>query len=317
MDNMIFIIGAGRSGTTWLHLMLGSHEKIATGQESQLFNNYLSHLITQWKSELNYPKTSKVRFHGISSYIDENEFYQLLTNFSDGVFSNALKAKKTATYLLEKSPNNSLHVKEIYRCYPNAKFIHLIRDGRDVTASILAAKKSWGKAWHHRTAEDAINEWQSLLSASREVSELTENYIEVRYEDLLTDGTNQLKRIFEFLEIDATEPALQEMYDSHAFSKLKKNDYKKDTFLNTGITQASGTDSRHEPKEFFRKGIAGDWKISLSKKQISEVEWVAGDLLNQLGYSCDKPNAKPFHMKLRRLKSALRSSISTMIHRFK
>jgi len=41
MDNIAFIAGSGRSGTTWLQLMLGSHPAVATAQESQLFNNYL------------------------------------------------------------------------------------------------------------------------------------------------------------------------------------------------------------------------------------------------------------------------------------
>lgn len=319
MDNMVFIIGSGRSGTTWLHLMLGSHPLIATGQESQLFNNYFASLVNQWKTEINYPKTDELRFHGISSYLKETEFYQLLQQFARGVFEKIFTEKPQATYFLEKSPNNSHHIDTIHRCFPNAKFIHVIRDGRDVAASIMAAKKSWGKYWAFNSVEEAILDWKIALESALEAKKFTKHYLEVRYEDLLTNGVSELEKLFQFLEISVSQEEIQAIYDSHQFKKLKNNDYKKDTFINPGQTKASGTKERAEPKDFFRKGVAGDWKNVFSNNQLKEIYWTAGDLLHTLGYA-DKQTVSvsmPLHLRARRIKQSLRKNIAKFINKLK
>ncbi len=319
MDNIVFIIGAGRSGTTWLQLMLGSHPLIATGQESQLFNNYFSSMVKQWNRELQYPTSNNLRFHGISAYLNEEQFYFLLKQFASDVFDRVFQEKPQATYFLEKSPNNSEHIETIYRCFPKAKFIHLIRDGRDVVASILAAKKGWGKAWHHQSVEDASNEWKTLLQAAQKAKTLTDQYLEIRYENLLNDGIAQMKNVFEFLDISISKAEVDELYQAHRFKKLKQNDYKRDTFINPGQTNASGTKSRPEPENFFRKGIAGDWKTSFSKAQLQELYWTAGDLLTSLGYT-DRETASvsiPVNLRLRRIKQSGKRMAAKLINQLK
>lgn len=284
MENIVFIIGCGRSGTTWLHLMLGSHEQIATGQESQLFHNYIRPMRDRWLMEINYPKDSNLRFHGISSYIKEEQFYGLLRNFADGVFCNVMKEKPGATHFLEKSPNNSFNVDIIARCYPKARFIHVIRDGRDVAASMLAAGKGWGRYWAPSRVEPAALEWKTAIHDSRTASELSPYYMEVRYEDLLDKGYQELERIFQFLDIPCSQEQVQSIYDAHTFDKLQSNNYQKNTFLSPGETVASGTEERQEPKGFFRKGKAGDWQTFFNKSQQDEFYYIAGDLLEELGY---------------------------------
>ena len=101
---LVFIIGAPRSGTTWLHLMLGAHSEIVTGQESQVFSNYLAPMYARWKMELDYPQSDGVRQHGIATYLDEDEFLDLLRNFAGKVFEKAKQEKPGATFFLEKSP---------------------------------------------------------------------------------------------------------------------------------------------------------------------------------------------------------------------
>lgn len=317
MENILFIVGSGRSGTTWLHLMLGSHPKIATGQESQLFNNYFSPLVKQWDTELNYPKTSDLRFHGISAYIKEPEFYRLLSDFAKGVFNTILAEKPSANWLLEKSPNNSHHIPTIQKCFPKAKYIHLIRDGRDVAASILSAKKSWGRYWSHQTVEDAANDWQTSLNAARQAQSAEENYIEVRYEDLLANGPETMSRIFQFLDIETTPEEIEALYAEFSFNKLKASNYNKNIFINPGDSTASGTESRAEPKEFFRKGISGDWKTFFQPNQLREFYWTAGNLLHELGYEDAKITTvrKPFHLKVRHRVQALRKLASAILRK--
>ncbi len=313
----VFIIGSGRSGTTWLHLMLGSHKLIATGQESQIFHNYFRQLRSKWEDELAYPQTEELRFHGISAYIDEPRFYQLMRQFADGVFSKLFEVKPEAEILLEKSPNNSFNVDTIFKCYPEARFIHVIRDGRDVVSSMLAAKKSWGRQWAPTFVQPAAEEWKAAVLQSKSIQFSSPHYIEVRYEDLLTNGYAELRRLFTFLGISCGDDEIKEIYDSHTFSKLSEGNYNKNTFINPGQTKASGTDQRSEPREFFRKGVSGGWKDTLSSSEIDEFMYYSGDLLIELGYlPKTKQNfKKPIRVGLRQLKKDILEVLRNLARR--
>lgn len=310
-SDVVFVVGAGRSGTTWLQMMLGAHPSVATGQESQLFNNYLRKMYEQWARELKFPETDKVRKHGITSYIDETRFIELLRSFAVDVFGNVMNAKPGATLFLEKSPNNSFNIDLIFKCFPDARYIHLIRDGRDVVTSMLAAKSGWGKGWAPDNGFDGASEWVTAVSESQRLADMTNRYIEVRYESLLTDGPAELRSIFEFLGVTASDEEVNGIYDRFAFDKLKKNEYKRDVLLNPGVAKASGTGSRSEPKGFFRKGISGDWKESLSKVQIAEVYWAAGEMLQQLSYTTDynAPSKPPSSIRRRNKVAAIKAFI--------
>ncbi len=310
-SDVVFIVGAGRSGTTWLQLMLGAHPLVATGQESQLFNNYLRTLYEQWNRELQYPETDKLRKHGITSFIDESRFVELIRSFAISIFDNVLTAKPGATIFLEKSPNNSFNIDLIFKCFPDARFIHMIRDGRDVVTSMLAAKSSWGRQWAPDYGFDAASEWVQAVSESQRLQHMSDRYIEVRYEDLLASGVRELGRLYDFLDLNCSESEISEVYNRFAFDKLKSNQYSRDVLLNPGVAKASGTDSRPEPKGFFRKGIAGDWRNSLSKVQLAEVYWAAGALLTELSYleSYAEPKKAPKSIRRRQVVSKLKSQL--------
>jgi len=265
--------------------MLGAHPLVATGQESQLFNNYLRKLDDQWHRELRYPETDKLRKHGITSFIDEERFIDLLRQFAISVFEGVMVAKPGATTFLEKSPNNSFNIDLIFKCFPDARFVHMIRDGRDVASSMLAAKSSWGRQWAPDHGLEAGLEWVEAVSESRRLRDMTDRYIEVRYEDLLSNGCDTLGNLYDFLGLPCTGEEVAQIYDRFSFKKLKENNYSRDVFLNPGVAKASGTEYRPEPKGFFRKGVAGDWKSSLSETQLAEVYWAAGELLAELSYT--------------------------------
>jgi len=313
-SDAVFIVGSGRSGTTWLHMMLGSNERIATGQESQLFHKYLRGLYEQWQRELSYPESDKLRKHGISSYISEEQFIEYVRDFATSIFDNVLTAKPGATLFLEKSPNNSFNVDLICKCFPDARFIHVLRDCRDVVASMLAAKKGWGGRWAPRSAHDAAAEWVSAVTESMRLAEIAEKYIEVRYETLLSEGCAELRRVFEFLDLECSESEAEDVYQRFAFDKLKKNEYSRDVFLNPGVAKASGTRDLPEPKGFFRKGIAGGWKTSLSDAQVEEIYWAAGELMHELGYidSPSRPARMPGSVRRQQLLAKTKQKVSAL-----
>ncbi len=312
-DKLVFIIGAPRSGTTWLHLMLGAHSEIVTGQESQVFSNYLAPMYARWKMELDYPQSDGVRQHGIATYLDEDEFLDLLRNFAGKVFEKAKQEKPGATFFLEKSPTNTPHVELITKCFPQVCFIHMIRDGRDVATSMLMASRGWGKSWFPRRVETAAQEWKGSVVQGRKAKGLTRRYTEIRYEELLSRGSDELKRLLDFVGVSSSEEEVNRIYDEFKFAKLSRGDYSREVFKNPGTVTASGTRDRKEPAGFFRKGVAGDWVNHLKRNDIKIFNWIAGDLLVDLGYATPEEVRAPRFIPLGLLaRNCLKSSIRTL-----
>ncbi len=283
--------------------MLGSHPLIATGQESQLFLRYLGPFYTTFCKELDYPETEKVRKHGISSYITHDELIDRFEDFAEFVYGKALADKEGSRHILDKLTNNRYDNELLLKCFPNARLIHLVRDGRDVTASMLAAHAGWGKGWAPSNAESCAREWQRAVSTCRQNAEQGASVVEIRYEDLLSDGAAELKRVFDFLEIDVDTSWLEETNERFSFKKLKSGDYKRNVLKNPGQSKASGTEGRAEPEGFFRKGKSGGWSDTLSQRDLEEIYWVAGSLLFELGYTADDmtPAEKPVSIRLREI----------------
>lgn len=305
----VFIIGAPRSGTTWLHLMMGAHPRVATGQESQLFERYLSVLAERWQEELDWPETEDVRKHGISSYLTDDEFTALLRDAALRVFTRTLALEDGATHVLEKSPNNARHTALIHRCFPEARFIHVIRDGRDVANSMMRASEGWGRSWAPARIEDAARSWRESVRAARTTRDFAAHYTEVRYETLLTDGVEELDRLFAFCNLDRPEGGSGALYEQFGFEKLKAGNYERSVFKNPGVSAASGTEGRKEPRDFFRKGVAGQWRDAFSPAQLRAFNWVAGDLLSELGYATPSETAvagTPLPIRLRQARQDLR-----------
>jgi len=116
-----------------------------------------------------------------------------LRHFARNIFHKANQEKPGAVFFLDKSPNSTPHVELIAKCFPEARFIHMIRDGRDVAISMLMASKGWGKSWATRRVEEAAREWKRFVVQGRKTREFTRNYTEVRYEELLSRGPDELE----------------------------------------------------------------------------------------------------------------------------
>src|SRR5262245_59414354 len=147
----VFIIGAARSGTTWLQAMLGSHPYVCTFGELQLYEFYTAPWVEAWKRQVEFGS-----FNGLSTVWSEEDLYYFC-EFRDKIYSKVLYSKSSSIIILEKHPGNSLYVEHINKLVPNTKFIHLIRDGRDVVVSLLAASQSWGKLWAPKDMQSAAS----------------------------------------------------------------------------------------------------------------------------------------------------------------
>jgi len=239
--NPILIGGCGSSGTTLLKTMLDSHKNIACGQEIALFDrpalyrmelDELHQMFTAQKFDdinkeqvfplftkfgsnfgLFIPNTGK-QYHNLSTIDNIFKKSNNLKHFLDLFFSNwaATQGKKRWA---EKTPNYVYCIEEILNFYPDAKFVHVIRDGRDVALSLNEGRDF--------ALPSAIFRWLSAVEAGiRFRGNL--RYYELKYEDLILDTENSLKKLMDFLEED---------YDPEMLNYMNKG---KNNPLNYGTT---------------------------------------------------------------------------------
>ncbi len=216
LNKPIFIVGAPRSGTTLFQYMLRSHPNISlpTG-ESHFFiplfrgeeafgdlskiENLRSVLEAMYRQSADFLDTD---IHGIKFDIDQlaSEFHAEGRTSMESIFSglfekNALGEGKARWG--DKTPYYVLHMKLLLEKFPNAQFIHLIRDGRDVAMSLLNRKHDFGVYNYFFAAKY----WEIYVELGRECGRsLGKNiYHEVRYEELLNNPEIAMKGVCEFL----------------------------------------------------------------------------------------------------------------------
>src|SRR5262249_44051088 len=97
----------------------------------------------------------------------------------------------------DKTPLYSRQMPEISGLLPEARFVHLIRDGRDVALSL---KKVWfAPGQDMRTLAEY---WSNLIQQTRAFGQQCPHYLEIRYEQLVRHPADELQRICDFLEIE-------------------------------------------------------------------------------------------------------------------
>jgi hypothetical protein len=124
---LVFLVGAPRSGTTWLQLLLSRSPSVATAQEMHLFNLFMRSIVEQW----DWDRRSGALL-GPTTLLSEEEYWTLLRGASGFVFAKMAQTKPSASVVLEKTPNNVHCWRLILDLWPDAHFIHIIRDPRSV-----------------------------------------------------------------------------------------------------------------------------------------------------------------------------------------
>jgi hypothetical protein len=209
------ILGSPRSGTTWLQRVLAAHPNVATPQETHLFALYLAPLFARWErqkrvSERNLKtiesgQADAGRLLGLATILDDVDVDIAARSLLESVIRRTVEAvadeRDDIRVVVEKTPSNAEHTDLIERISPATRYIHVIRDPREVAASLIAASSDWGGRWAPRTADSAARMWVEHLEGARQVSAHTDRYIEVRYEDMRKDLPGQLTRILEFLDL--------------------------------------------------------------------------------------------------------------------
>jgi LPS sulfotransferase NodH len=288
----VFIVGAPRSGTTWLQRLLAAHPDIASPQELDLFSGYVKALHELWRRDLGPTEGHwrARRFKGLPALLTEVEFSKLVDEFVAGVHAKIAEQKPGATTILEKDPEYSECIGLVRSHVPDASFIHLIRDGRAVAQSIVSASRGWGRSWAPDSVATAALSWRTHLEGAREAHSAPGGYMEVRYETLLADGPRALSEVLEFCGTDAT-PAdseqLLQRFPAREPASDATGDASEDSLVWAGEVTARGT-AVSEPAGFQGLGEPDRWRSEWSLHDRWAFNRVAGELLVELGYEPDR-----------------------------
>lgn len=271
-----FLTGAPKSGTTWLGKLLDAHPQICCRGEACV-HHFALDLV---KTVQNYRALLGRRREVVT---DSNAFPDM--RWSDVLtlirtfISLRLEAivdptKPRLRFVGEKDPEHAVHFPDLDRLFPEARFIHLIRDGRAVFVS----------AWHHnvRSRDENLErlgfegflditakEWSERVQTARKAAAgLGDRYFEVRYEDLAADPHQWVARTLAFLGAEADPETVRVCVAAASFEKLSQ-----------------GRKAGEEDKgSFFRKGLPDDWRTQLTPAQVRRFEALAGPTLRELGY---------------------------------
>ena len=270
---MVWIFGSGRSGSTWLRSMMGEIGGFRVWEEpmvGRLFGEFYARAPKENLRSADFVMGDPIRKGWIES----------VRNFVlDGArYSNPRLGAEE--YLVIKEPNGSVGAPLLMEALPESRMILLVRDPRDVVASVLDAAREGGWLYESRQGRtgtrrgkvdrrpnsfvrERANVYRRGVESARRAYDAHEGpKVLVRYEDLRSDTINEMRRIYSTLGVPVNENELMRAVEKHSWENVPEDE------------KGRG--------KFYRKGMPGSWKEDLTSEQARIVEKVTGILLEEL-----------------------------------
>jgi hypothetical protein len=284
LNPYLFILGCPRSGTTLLRRLVDTHPLVAVIDEMRWIASFFERregltpegLVTPELIDrlLAYDRfaTLEISREQLGRLIDTGDPVPY-PNFVTGIFDLYGQAQGKSL-VGDKTPRYARSIGTLHTLWPHARFVHLIRDGRDVCLSILNWKKADRALGRFSTwGEDQVTtaalwwEWHVRIARGDGESLRPGLYHEVRYEELVSEPAKTCERLCAFLDLPYDEGMLK-------FHQGRTN-------MKPGL----------DAKRAWLPITSGlrDWRTQMPAEDLERFEAAAGDLLEQLGY----PRARP------------------------
>jgi hypothetical protein len=279
-----FVVGMNRSGTTLLRMMLDAHPDLTIPPET----HFVPDLIKAARepdatADDALAAMKSAREWGDFGFSDDEMLGRLgaLDAIEPGpavrTFYEAYMEQQGKARWGEKTPTYVQKMKLIQRALPEARFVHVIRDGRDVALSVL------DRTVRDLTAADIAGRWQKKIIKAREDAPKLHHYVEIRYEDLILDTEPVLRRVAEFCGLPWDDAMLE--YHERSGERLKEMAR---ALPGDGRAKELSVERRMATHAMTTKPPSADrvarWRTQMPAEQRAEFEAVAGDLLAELGY---------------------------------
>jgi len=265
----VIVLGVRRSGTTLLRVMLDRNPALAMPDESY----FVPQLARRHRGTVEP-----------ASFVDDLRRLPTLAEWglsADAVAARLRPGMTTGEAIAavfeayaaehgkprwgDKTPLYMQHLPLLERLFPEASFVHLIRDGRDAALSFLSVPEGimtegWG---YPRDAAGFACQWATEVRVARALGGRVEpgRYMELRYEALVADPASELRRTCSFAGLEYDEAMLGYV----------------------GRTESARKEHQQRLNEPPRVGVR-DWSTEMPVADREAFEAVAGDLLAELGY---------------------------------
>jgi Sulfotransferase family len=306
----VFIVGCPKSATSLLQRVLNAHSLLAVTPEVEWITDY-------YKMRTGLVPEGPVTPNLVSKWIERKLFepFELCRDDVAGLVppGQTIPYERFLTALLDlygsaqgkhlagsKMPAYTRHLADLHAVWPRTKFIHLIRDGRDVCLSLLDTSPGPGTVERYPTwAEDRVSTaalyWERQVRRGRAGGAALGAglYHELRYEELVARPEEACARLCAFLGLPY-EPGMLRFHE--------------------GRTRAApGLDAKNAWRP-ITPGLR-DWRAQLPAGDVERFEAVAGDLLDELGYAraCPRPSAAA-RAHADRLRAAFAEDIQSRQH---
>jgi len=298
----VFIVGCPRSGTTLLQRMINAHPQIAIifetkwiprlfeerkglTREGLITPELIPHLLAQRDFD---------RLH-----IDRKQLEKLLEADSQATYANFVShifdlygERRGKSLVGDKTPGYVRRMNTLHTLWPRARFVHLVRDGRDVFLSTTDWPKGQAKrpavfaAWKDDAATTAAFWWELNVRLGRAVGNLLgpELYYEVRYESLVRNPVEECIALCAFLGLPYDE-AMPRFHEGRTKSKPSLSAKRAWLPITPGLR---------------------DWRSQMPAEDVERFEAAAGELLDELRYPRAVPHLRPeTHQRASRIRELL------------
>ena len=285
MNPFVFIVGAPRSGTTLLRRMVDAHRDIAVTRETHWITKVLEgenavspdapatpEVLARLRAHRKFART-EVDGPALDRLVARAapvSYAELITKVFD-LYGEAQGKRLVG----DKVPDYVRNLPLLHRLWPAAKFVHLIRDGRDVCLSMLTRERFARRfpTWQEDPISTAARSWDHLVRRGREAGAALPAglYHEVRNERLVEDPAAECRVLCDFLGVP---------YDERMLS-----------FHEGRTRDEPGLDA----KSAWRPVTSGlrSWRTEMAPADVERFEAAAGDLLDELGYPRAVPDPAP------------------------
>lgn len=296
---LVIVGGCGSSGTSLFAHLISRHKDVVSGPEFNCFNHYeifdYSLLSTKYRTMfsghcrpngyidvhvfMTYRKRYGVDIEHLKRWVEEStSTYSFFTHICEHMTN-----RFGPSYFVEKSPSNVYSFKDFSSVLPEVPLIHIVRDGRDVVSSLMKRNFSLfcaGSAWLYDT-----------LAGIR--ARGAKNYLEIRYEDLVSDPVGTLRKVCDHLKLP---------YDSNLVDKDYENS--PGIYVEDWLDRKEPRVWKQTPSDPISTASIGRYKDDLDKSDLSTLYRIRvtkraasklqvdtcsfAELLQLLGYSPDR-----------------------------
>ncbi len=274
MNAPVFIVGCPRSGTSYLYHLLLSAGGFARFHTQMNAFDVLEPVYGDLRKTSNKRRMMRewlcskaFEVSGLDAQEIEAKVLAECHGASDflRIVMNEVARKQGVDRWIDSTPTNLPHLPRIKNDFPDARIVHIIRDGRDVALSL--EKRGWSRPlpWDKsRRLLAAGLYWEWIVRKGRSFADaLRPNYVEIRYEDLVRKPAEVLSHLGPFLQHDL--------------------DYERIRQVSIGSVKTPLTSFKEELSHGHFDPVER-WKENFSSQQLSRFESLVGVYLQELGY---------------------------------